>query len=148
MEVIVASRKWHQHKYIKYGYLLLAIPVFFLVRYYYFNDPEVAKGEGIFPRCFFHMATGLHCPGCGSQRATHDLLHLRLWQALKHNVMIVIVAVVLLAKAYAIISKKYFPKYHYNLGHTTWFTIALVVLVFLYWVLRNIPVFPFTELAP
>lgn len=27
------------------------------------------------PRCFFHSVTGLQCPGCGSQRMLHALLH-------------------------------------------------------------------------
>ena len=25
--------------------------------------------------CFFHMFTGLYCPGCGSGRACYNLLH-------------------------------------------------------------------------
>ncbi|RNC87118.1 MAG: DUF2752 domain-containing protein [Winogradskyella sp.] len=137
-----------KYKYLKYGYLLLAIPIFFLVKYYYLNDPEVAKGEGLFPRCPFHSITGLHCPGCGSQRATHDLLHLRIGEALMHNIVIVIIAILLLSKLYAYITKRYNQKYYYNLSHKPYFTYAIVVVVFLYWILRNIPAYPFTELAP
>jgi hypothetical protein len=29
----------------------------------------------IFPVCVFHKWTGLNCPGCGSLRALHQLLH-------------------------------------------------------------------------
>ncbi|MCG0015810.1 DUF2752 domain-containing protein [Winogradskyella sp. E313] len=118
------------------------------MKYYYNNDPEVANGEGFFPKCYFYLATKLHCPGCGSQRATHDLLHLRIGQALKHNIVIIIIAIALFSKAYAILSKKYFPKYYYNLGHKSYFTYAIVVVTFAYWILRNLPFFPFTELAP
>lgn len=135
-------------KYIKYGYLLLAAPVFFLGRYYYYNDPEAANGEGLFLRCPFHLLTGLHCPGCGSQRAAHDLLHFRIGEALLHNVMMVVVALLILSKIYAFISKRYFPKYYYNLGHKSYFTFGLVILIFAYWILRNIPMEPFTYLAP
>lgn len=39
----------------------------------------------LFPSCPFHWATGLFCPGCGSQRALHDLLHLRVDDAFRHN---------------------------------------------------------------
>jgi len=28
-----------------------------------------------YPECVFHAWTGLDCPGCGSLRAAHDLLH-------------------------------------------------------------------------
>jgi hypothetical protein len=30
---------------------------------------------GFYPRCYFHALTGLDCPGCGSLRALHQLLH-------------------------------------------------------------------------
>ena len=142
---IKTSKKYN---FIKYGYLLGVIPIFFVAIYYYNHDPEAAKGEGFFPRCYFHLATGLHCPGCGSQRATHDLLHLRIGQALQHNVMIVILAILLISKAYAMVSKKYAPNYYYNLGHKSYFTYGILVIVFLYWILRNIPYEPFTYLAP
>lgn len=145
--VIIINKK-QKYRYLRYGYLLLGIPLFFLLRYYYIHDPEVANGEGLFPKCFFNAATGLHCPGCGSQRATHDLLHLRIGDALKHNLMIIIIAIVLIAKGYAYLSKKYFTKYYYNLGHSSRFTIILIVIVFGYWIIRNIPVAPFHYLAP
>jgi len=118
------------------------------VQYYYINDPEIAKGEGLFPKCLFYTTTGFHCPGCGSQRAVHDILHFRIVTALKHNVTIIVIAIVLLSKLYAFITQKYYIKYYYNLSHKPWFTYAIVIIVFLYWILRNIPIYPFTELAP
>lgn len=56
--------------------LLGALVAYFLV------DPE---DNALFPACPFHWATGLLCPGCGSQRALHHLLHLRFDQAFVHN---------------------------------------------------------------
>jgi hypothetical protein len=38
----------------------------------YLFDPSQ---HGFYPRCFFKMASGLDCPGCGGLRATHQLLH-------------------------------------------------------------------------
>jgi hypothetical protein len=35
-------------------------------------DPTTA---GFFPICLLHETTGLLCPGCGMQRALHQLLH-------------------------------------------------------------------------
>lgn len=126
----------------------MAVPVFFLARYYYYNDPEVTSGEGLFLRCPFHLVTGFHCPGCGSQRAAHDLLHFRIGEALQHNVMMVVVVLLIVSKIYALISKRFFPRYYYNLGHKSYFTIGLVGVIFVYWILRNIPIEPFTHLAP
>jgi len=37
----------------------------------YLFPPE---SHGFYPRCLFHEATGLQCPGCGGLRATHLLL--------------------------------------------------------------------------
>jgi len=31
--------------------------------------------HGFYPRCAFHELTGLSCPGCGTLRAMHQLLH-------------------------------------------------------------------------
>ena len=51
----------------------------------FLHDPE---GGGFLP-CPFRTLTGLLCPGCGSQRALHDLLHGRLGEALGHNGLLV-----------------------------------------------------------
>lgn len=126
----------------------MLIPIYFLAKYYYLNDPEIANGEGLFPKCPFYTITNLHCPGCGSQRAMHDIIHLRIGQALKHNVAIIVIVILLLSKVYAFLSKRYFKKYYYNLSHKSYFTYAIVVIVFAYWILRNLPYYPFTELAP
>ncbi len=48
-----------------------------------------------FPRCPFHWLTGLYCPGCGSQRAFHALLHGRVGQAAGLNLLAVAYAPVL-----------------------------------------------------
>ncbi|MGE0879047.1 MAG: DUF2752 domain-containing protein [Acidimicrobiia bacterium] len=50
-------------------------------------DP--AKG-GVFPACPFHAATGLWCPGCGSLRGIHDLLHGNVAAALSSNALLVV----------------------------------------------------------
>ena len=47
--------------------------------------------HAIFPKCPFLMLTGgLRCPGCGSQRALHALLHLEFKEAFLYNPMVVI----------------------------------------------------------
>ncbi len=45
-------------------------------------DPAAA---GWMPPCPFHALTGLQCPGCGSLRAIHSLLHGHGAQALAYN---------------------------------------------------------------
>ena len=44
----------------------------------------------LFPKCLFRAATGLQCPGCGSQRAIHSLLNFDILNAIKENAILVI----------------------------------------------------------
>jgi hypothetical protein len=43
-----------------------------------------------FPPCLFHQLTGLDCPGCGAQRALHQLLHGNIVAAVRLNAMFVV----------------------------------------------------------
>lgn len=54
--------------------------------FYFIFDPTRVS---IFPPCLFHELTGLDCPGCGAQRALHQLLHGHLVAAIRLNVMFV-----------------------------------------------------------
>ncbi|HYG25110.1 MAG TPA: DUF2752 domain-containing protein [Verrucomicrobiae bacterium] len=53
---------------------------------YAFNPATVP----IFPVCLFHQWTGLNCPGCGSLRAMHQLLHGNVVEAFRLNALLVI----------------------------------------------------------
>src|SRR5262245_39428841 len=43
-----------------------------------------------YPICFFHAVTGLNCPGCGSTRAIHELLHGNVAAAARMNLLMVL----------------------------------------------------------
>ena len=99
----------------------------------------------LFPSCPFHSITGLYCPGCGSQRAIHDLLHANFLAAISHNPLIVIGIATGLYKAilwFKYPDSKAAPNnllYHKN---TPW---AILILVISFWILRNIPGFSFLQ---
>ncbi|MEO8069153.1 MAG: DUF2752 domain-containing protein [Flavobacteriales bacterium] len=78
----------------RWGKVLAAAAVLSALAYLYFNDPE----KGGFPSCPFHLLTGLLCPGCGSQRALHDLMHLRVGEAFDQNALLVLSIPLLLAQ--------------------------------------------------
>ncbi len=44
----------------------------------------------LFPKCPFHLLTGLECPGCGSQRALHCVLNGHFGQAAHYNILTVL----------------------------------------------------------
>ena len=67
-----------------------------LIIIYAFVDPE----GGMLPRCTFKALTGWDCPGCGSQRAFHALLHGRVGEAWRMNPALFVM--VPLAAAYGV----------------------------------------------
>jgi hypothetical protein len=44
----------------------------------------------VFFRCVFHLVSGWDCPGCGGQRALHQLLHGNLGLALRQNALFIL----------------------------------------------------------
>lgn len=66
---------------------LLLIALVALAIIYYRVSPTSSV---FFPKCAFLMLTGLKCPGCGSQRAVHALLHADLVSAFAHNALLVL----------------------------------------------------------
>jgi len=52
---------------------------------YYTYDPAA---HSWFPRCPFKALTGLDCPGCGSQRAVHAILHGDFREAFRYNALL------------------------------------------------------------
>ncbi|MCC8034887.1 MAG: DUF2752 domain-containing protein [Rikenellaceae bacterium] len=68
--------------------LFLGIAAFAgLLILYGWVDPAI---NAYFPKCPLKLATGLDCPGCGSQRAVHNLLHLRVGKAFIENPLFVV----------------------------------------------------------
>lgn len=100
------------------------------------------------PPCMFHELTGLYCPGCGSTRALHRLLHGNPIGALHANPLLLVIGPLLglvifhRLRAYLTGSRDYSPNITYPAA------MALAVGVVAYWIARNIPAFPFTLLAP
>jgi Protein of unknown function (DUF2752) len=90
-------------------------------------DP--AKG-GFFPPCLFRKLTGLKCPGCGSTRALHHLLHGDVAGAFRLNPLLFAMPPFVLAS--------------YKPGFITrravgWTALAVTLV---WWVVRNTPWWP------
>jgi hypothetical protein len=122
----------------KPGYVLGALAtVAALVVLYLFAPAEHA----FYPRCIFYSMTGLACPGCGSLRAVHNLLHGELVAAFRLNPLVMVVlpplAAIRLVRGEAAFASL----------RPVWIWVVLSVIV-LFSVLRNLPMAPFTYFKP
>lgn len=127
--------------------ILFCIAVLFLLGavYLYNHNPEVIP----FIPCVFYSITGFYCPGCGAGRASYALLHGEFYQAFRYNPLMIFVmlflAVYFIARSldWVITGGNHIDR-HISDKLLCW----LLVLILLYGVLRNIPAFPFSLLAP
>lgn len=99
------------------------------------------------PPCFFHEATGLYCPGCGSTRALQRILQGDLFGAFRCNLLTIpgLVSVVYLfvLEMYDLwVGVSRFCK------SALWLGQVLLVLLIAFAILRNIPWHGFDFLRP
>lgn len=124
------------------GLLLLLIVVAFL--YFNINPSEV----NFLPKCPLYLTTGIYCPGCGSQRATHHLLNFNFVGVLQQNILYIIGLLILGYHLIIISLNSIFKKNIYNYLYHPKTPIFLLIIIVIFWILRNIPYYPFNILAP
>ena len=100
---------------------------------------------GLFPVCLFRFLTGYQCPGCGSTRALHQLLHGHVIAAFELNPFFLVAIPFLLYALirYSVIvmrggvpaQNRLPPPYIY----------ALFFIVLSFWIFRNTPFYPFVS---
>jgi hypothetical protein len=101
-----------------------------------------------YPRCRLYTHTKLHCPGCGTARCLHALTQGHLAQALAYNALTVAVlpflAAWLVGQGWTAL-RGTAPPPNLLSPRACW---AVVAVVIAFGVLRNVPVYPLTLLAP
>lgn len=127
--------------------LALILPALVICFYFAYYDANF-DSEG--RQCTVLYLTGLQCPGCGGQRALHYLLHGEIMMALRYNVLFVI-GLPFLIYLYYLVLQMYVLKNEKYLNRTifsTRFVYIFLAILLIFFVLRNIPIEPFTYLAP
>lgn len=103
--------------------------------------------NGFYPYCVFSRATGLYCPGCGSLRALHQLLHGHVVEAFRYNALLMLslplLAWLALRWLRSIIGARLKPLHI----KPVWLWAGLVVLV-TFGILRNLPLAALDWLRP
>lgn len=125
--------------------IILGIVGVGLLSLYFIYDPS---DFNFFPKCPLHATTGIYCPGCGSQRALHSLLHLDIAGVISHNLLF-IPALILVSHHYALLfmekrdgKQRKLPLYH---PKAPWVIFSVILL---FWLVRNLDMYPFDLLAP
>ena len=119
-------------KPIIWGIILLM--VIGVVAVYFVFDPS---STGWFPKCFLYQLTGYKCPGCGSQRMLHAVLHGDMAEAFRYNAFLVLVLCYFAAIAVGqMIYKRYRRLSDVLLSPPAAYT--FLVCTFLWWILRNV----------
>jgi len=110
-----------------------AIPLYFL-------DPSTS---GLFPSCPFRALTGMYCPGCGTLRALHGLLHGNIAGAFMLNPLTVLILPLVIYAFVSLVAEVLRGRPLPRLLDSPRYIWALFAVVMAFWVLRNIPMYPF-----
>lgn len=104
--------------------------------------------HNIFPRCLFNSVTGYYCPGCGSQRAIHSLLHFDIAGVVSYNFLFIPAFLLIIYHYLHLVLNRFFGWKLPNIIYfksTPWIIFGFVLA---FWILRNLPFYPFSVLAP
>lgn len=101
--------------------------------------------SGFFPLCPFRLLTGLQCPGCGTTRALHELMHGHLLAAFMLNPLLLLALPFLLYAflRYSTIALRGRVPRHNALPAPYIYAIFFVIVGF--WIFRNTPFYPFVS---
>ncbi len=116
--------------------LLLALVFLAFLFIYGMFDPEASN---FFPKCPFLSLTGFQCPGCGSQRAVHQLIQGNFSGAFQYNPLLIIALPYILAAIlfeFPSFKNKYLSLQAFLFGKKTIYLIFIIIVSF--WIFRNV----------
>lgn len=113
---------------------MAVIAVAVIIVYYRF-DPTASRWM---PRCPSKLITGYDCPGCGSQRMLHALLHGDIAAAWRFNPFILLSLPFLIMAIWGNFSSLPGATRMRAIAHSPYMVWAYVVAFFGWWILRNL----------
>jgi hypothetical protein len=108
-------------------------------------DPATS---GVFPPCPVRYFTGWYCPGCGSLRAIHQLLHGNLRAAWAMNPLMITLLPFLIYGLASHVMKEIRGRALPEIFLPAVWIRALGIVIILFGIVRNLPLHPFNLLAP
>lgn len=133
---------WRRASWLAFGLVALGVAAFQL-------HQRGPYGQAWLPGCMFHKLTGLNCPGCGMTRAAYASLHGKFAEAFRFNPLgMILLPLGCIGVGIEMVGwarGRPLP-FRLNVGAKGAWAIAWIVIAF--WILRNLPWYPFTLLSP
>ena len=104
--------------------------------------------SSFFPPCVFFVSTGWLCPGCGSTRMLHELLNGHLVRAFSLNPATFLLLPILSYEFSGRWAAYCFGASLPRLAPPSWLVRTALFAYLCFWMLRNVPTYPFSLLAP
>jgi hypothetical protein len=101
--------------------------------------------SGFFPVCPFRFLTGFTCPGCGSTRALHQILHGHFATAFTLNPLLLLAIPFMLyalLRYSVIVMRGGMPRPN---ALPARYIYALFFIILSFWIFRNTPLYPFVS---
>ncbi len=126
---------WQKHKYaINAAIAVLVVAAVVLYSY----NVDTLQSE-LAPKCLFLKLTGFKCPGCGTQRALHSLVHFDFMGVVRYNVFLLVAIPYLILLFYLQFfgGRRRFPRFARKI-YGAKAIMAVFYLIIAYWILRNV----------
>ena len=110
--------------------------------YLFFFEPGKS---GFFPGCPFRFLTGFTCPGCGTTRALHQILHGHIYTAFTLNPLLLIslpFLLIALLRYSVIVMRGGIPRGN---ALPAPYIYAIFFAILSFWIFRNTPLYPFVS---
>ena len=138
---------WRDRKAVR-GLIIFGVPLLLILAaaMLWHSDPQA--GRGPMP-CLLYQFSGIYCPGCGTSRALHSLLHRHWQEAFSYNIFMLIwlplpLWTILGEWLRAIAGRPLIP----SVTDRRWLLWALLISCILFLIMRNLPWPLFNWLAP
>ena len=115
------------------AFAIIAIMAILAFIYYFFDPAETYW----MPHCLWKTATGTDCPGCGSQRMAHALMHADIRKAWESNAFAFCMIPVVILYSWLEINVSRHPNIYRRL-HSPWIINLFISSIIIWWLLRNI----------
>lgn len=103
------------------------------VTYYYYDPTEVDW----MPRCLWKVVTATDCPGCGSQRMAHALMHGDICGAWHANAFALCMLPIIVFMIWLELMRGSLPKL-YSKVHSPWVIRLIFIMILAWWIIRNL----------